>query len=592
MNDYIYLWVDQYRFIDEINGENKYLFNNFGISLSSKYKVHIENEAASPLAIHIDDSESKILYEPAEEGYFYSKCISDLKVIVGKNGAGKSSIIELLKDIIAGNIHDGNLRFCLVFIDESNSLKYFAKNVDIQSIVYNNLTIDPRRASVKSLSNKVIFYTATFNDEWHLNQPDGEHKNIINLGTKFLLKQDVETYNNNPRRYANSNLFSTHAILESKRQINFVSNSINEDNFINDDNPLKDIFCFPDKIIFNFSNGLIKNGLHELTSLIDVKRPEERTRLERKWQIIFYRAQEIHLKIQFSLLIAIFLKYKDFNLKNSKYRINIDDFYLGISIRGTAYNELLDLICKKLKLYLDNQYSIHLEEKLYRLLIPHQRITSEGTYFEFSINREKDEITELLDTLERVGSPTLLLEYRWNRPMSSGESCYLRLFSRLYDAILDLKKFEAITSLHVPILIDEVDLYLHPEWQRTWFYRFIKGIELMQSKTGIELKLQLIMTTHSPFMLTDFISDNIARISRNGLYNKSEQNITDNYMVGNIYNILKDGFFLEGTMGLFIENKLKDILRHPNQLSEKDKFAINHIGDALIKSLVLRKVGR
>ena len=31
MNNYVYLWVDKYRFIDTINGEDEYLFTKFGI---------------------------------------------------------------------------------------------------------------------------------------------------------------------------------------------------------------------------------------------------------------------------------------------------------------------------------------------------------------------------------------------------------------------------------------------------------------------------------------------------------------------------------------------------------------------------------
>lgn len=577
MNDYIYLWVDQYRFIDEIDGECKYLFNNFGISLSSKYKVHVENEAAPPLEIHIDDSASKILYEPDEEGCFYSECLTDLKVIVGQNGAGKSSIIELLKDIIAGNIQYDNLRFCLVFIDESNSLKYFAKNVDIQSIVYNNTPIDPHAALVRNLSNRVIFYTATFNDEWHLEHPDGGHQYISDIGTKFLLQQDVENYNNNADLYASTDRFYTHAILDSKRQINFVGN------FFSEGNLLKDIFRFPDKIIFNFSRGLIKNGLHSLLSIFDLEK-QDHVQFENKWFKFYDRINDLNLKIRFTLLIAIFLKYKDHPANNSDQEI---------SLELPANEENLNLICEELKQYIAIPYPESTERKLYSLLSSHQKNTFEDTYYEFFVNQEKDAIIDLLDTIESVGSHTLLLEYRWNRPMSSGESCYLRFFSRLYDEILSLKRYGDITTqLHAPILIDEVDLYLHPEWQRAWFSRFIKGIELMQLKTGIELKLQLIMTTHSPFMLTDLISDNIARIYRKDLYNRSVLNMTDNYMVGNIYDILKEGFFLEGTMGLFIENKLKEILHRSGSLSEKDKFVIDHIGDALIRSLVLRKVSR
>lgn len=578
MNNYVYLWVDKYRFIDTINGEDEYLFTNFGISLSSKYQVVLENNANGSLSFDVKDSESKILHGSASENSFYSDCISDLKIIVGKNGAGKSSIVDFLRDVISGNMDGENIRFCLLYIDESNSLRYLKKNVTIESIVYNDIEVDLENAFVDRLSKRVIFYTATFNDEWHLSYPEGFTENVSNLGTRFLLQQDVENYNNNPEFYAIRDYFKCHSIMDSKRQINFVGN------FIEEEELSRDFFEFPNKVIFWFSNGLIKNGLHSLMELFDLT-GEDCKKNERKWFDFYKSINNLKLKIRFALIMAHFLKYKNNPLVN-------EETAIGIDLVPNEKN--LDVICSQIKDYVNFLYREEFEEVFYLLLRNHQKIHLGDLYFEFEVAQEKNLIKSLLQALEDYGSLTLIMEYRWNRPMSSGESCYLRLFSRLYDEILELKKFDKIedNKIHAPILIDEVDLYLHPDWQCKWFYRFIKGLEIMQAKTGVELKLQLIMTTHSPFMLADFISDNIVRIARDHghTFNKSERSDSDNFMVGNIYDILKDGFFLDGTMGLFIEKKLKKILAHPSTLSNQDKFVIDHIGDALIRSLILNKV--
>ncbi len=578
MNDYVYLWVDKYRFIDTINGKDEYVFTNFGISLTSKYQVTYENNANGSLSFDVKDSESKKLHGSASEASFYSDCISDLKVIVGKNGAGKSSIVDFLRDLISGNMWDESIRFCLLYIDESNLLRCLKKNVTIESIVYNDIQVDLENAFVDGLSKRVLFYTATFNDEWSLSYPEGFAENISNLGTRFLLQQDVENYNNNPELYANRDRFTCHTIMDSKRQINFVGNFIGENDF------LSDIFNLPNKVVFRFSNGLIKNGLHSLMDLFDLTE-ENQKKYEKIWFDFYKSIDNLKLKIRFALIMAHFLKYKNNPSVN-------DQMAIGIELIPNEEN--LDIICSQIRDYVNFLYQESFEDVFYVLLSNHQKIHLEDTYFEFEVTQEKELIKSLLKALEDYASLTLVMEFQWNRSMSSGESCYLRLFSRLYDEILELKKFNKITDkIYAPILIDEVDLYLHPDWQCKWFYRFIKGLEIMQEKTGVELKLQLIMTTHSPFMLTDFISDNIARIAREygHTINRSESSDSDNFMVGNIYDILKDGFFLDGTMGLFIEKKLKKILAHPTILSEQDKFVIDHIGDALIRSLILNKVG-
>jgi hypothetical protein len=58
--------------------------------------------------------------------------------------------------------------------------------------------------------------------------------------------------------------------MDSKRQINFIGNFIGENDF------LSDIFYLPNKVVFRFSSGLIKNGLHSLMDLFDLTKENKK----------------------------------------------------------------------------------------------------------------------------------------------------------------------------------------------------------------------------------------------------------------------------------------------------------------------------
>ena len=66
-------------------------------------------------------------------------------------------------------------------------------------------------------------------------------------------------------------------------------------------------------------------------------------------------------------------------------------------------------------------------------------------------------------------------------------------------------------------------------------------------------------------------------------------------MAGNIFNILKEGFDLGGSIGIFIEKKLQNLVAkidqidNWNDLNHEEKYLLNNLGDPILKALLIQR---
>lgn len=180
-----------------------------------------------------------------------------------------------------------------------------------------------------------------------------------------------------------------------------------------------------------------------------------------------------------------------------------------------------------------------------------------------------------------------------NLGMSSGERALLNFMSRL-EYINDFSGDNKIFRLNEDILLlfDEVDLYIHPEWQRRFLDELIKEI----NKTFSGKNVQIILTSHSPIILSDLPRENIILLekmdaSKNILVLKSDHQTFG----ANIYTLFKDAFFIKDGLGIgvfakrYIDALIKDLQKlSGNSNHKKLKERINLIGDPLIKNKLLQ----
>lgn len=142
--------------------------------------------------------------------------------------------------------------------------------------------------------------------------------------------------------------------------------------------------------------------------------------------------------------------------------------------------------------------------------------------------------------------------------LSSGERQYLFTFSALLYHVFNIK-MTPVSRPHyrlVNLVLDEVEICFHPEYQRTLVYRLIEL--LRQFRLNYRFSINIILTTHSPFILSDIPKSNVLYLE-NG---KSVGNtISKDTFGANVNDILHQSFFLKkGFMGEFARDKIQSVI--------------------------------
>jgi len=174
--------------------------------------------------------------------------------------------------------------------------------------------------------------------------------------------------------------------------------------------------------------------------------------------------------------------------------------------------------------------------------------------------------------------------------LSAGEYQFLYLFSQIHSGIHEEETL---------LLIDEGESFLHPNWQKKYLSYIVQFIK----DNFPNRKIHIILTSHSPFLLSDIPKQNIIFLDR---YKKDEE---ENQKEGNckvvdglsqtfganIHTLLSDSFFMkDGLMGEFAKGKINEIIDFFNAKNEvyKDKQdkllkTINTIGEPFLKEKLL-----
>ncbi|EHQ04022.1 hypothetical protein [Gillisia limnaea] len=126
------------------------------------------------------------------------------------------------------------------------------------------------------------------------------------------------------------------------------------------------------------------------------------------------------------------------------------------------------------------------------------------------------------------------------------------------------KKKGVVTYNSINLILDEIELYYHPNFQKDIIFDLLSFIE--KAKYEFIDNINILFLTHSPFILSDIPHQNILKVKEG----KSEPYLKHKKTFGaNIYSLLDDSFFMDNTMGKFAEEKMKWALKILDPKAEK-----------------------
>lgn len=185
---------------------------------------------------------------------------------------------------------------------------------------------------------------------------------------------------------------------------------------------------------------------------------------------------------------------------------------------------------------------------------------------------------------ERVNNTAIPIEQ-----MSAGERQYLYTFSTYIYHVLNLLSIQEshrVRYRNINLILDEVEICFHPEFQRRFVYELLGYIKRLFMNRNASFNI--LIATHSPFILSDIPQSNILYLEDGKMVMPED---IKNPFAANICDILYQSFFLkQGFVGEFARKKIKRIIERllPGGHFHDDSEAEYHllmelIGDPFLK---------
>lgn len=491
---------------------------------------------------------------------FWLNNIKLISAIVGENGIGKTSILNLFKGLDCKYIYEDIENNEVVIKDDC---KYF----------------------------EVIYYSAFLN----INQKNSENDNFRDLSKYSIMTDDtgyeemnitelLQLHNSeNLKRWISFiELKNVHSLLKeialpSFSQINFHINSIS---------------ITEHQTSYNFRPFFRR--LHEMVREETAKREQnEFERLElTKSKIMSGTNASYKIRLEQEILNRVIdktqnilegsgNKYLDEGHLLNNYTVESEEFTSQKDSRSAFYwfldNSYIILNKTSKRILFPKKQTIDLIEVLLSSL-PEAEIIENWSEW----NVDFKNALKILDVYEKY-----LLSFKENfvfdrKPLlgikpfinlSSGEKGLYDLFSvlndlnnrfknKIYTDFGHFNKREKV-SKNLLLLLDEGDLGFHPEWKK----KYLNSIQQIIPFIFQDKNIQIIITTHDPLTLSDFPKGNIVYLKKDKEVTIVQPSDGISSFGANVTDLLKNSFFIkDGLIGDFAKNKIENIIIELNKL--------------------------
>lgn len=623
-----------------------------GFNLSSRYRVDF---ACSDEKDSVFFGIPFLKIEKNRDGmpHIFNSDIVDVKGVVGENGAGKTTLLEYLafegpnlpygywdpeyRDILIYEILDEGRPLIKIVVGSSWDMELMKK---YSSIDCGHEFVTASENSFDDIEDfngtDFIFFSNVFD-----NRTQFATNGLKLISTNYLVRQDQQTYANTKSPVNPLDAFKS---MESKRQIEFVLDfkSVGDANFP---------FDLPKYLLINF-NGLARSSL--IRALASEKFEEKLQFLKEPIEKWLEASRDLSKKSPINYGVFLQREYCDYLIDNmivDYSDVMFDAFPLIENYKVEVVNKMTELFSQNdseiilstiIAFVKEQEHLVNGDPQNIKTLPNGTKIQptlGDSTISEYLrrfddfymalfdgakdiFNFQRQHMVRRLDSID----PNLYELYRqtlfittyldFSFPdLSSGQTAFITLFSRFYS--LNSYKAPLFNTIEehkktLVIFIDEGDLYFHPKWQSEFLYHLDTFLPLIFPGK----RIQLIISSHSPFIASDLPVDNLLFL-KNKVLNLTESvrhaeagskrimdkdttevaNVPIDTFAANIHELLSHSYFMKGAhIGAIAKRtlfKLIDQLDHKiveSPFSHVEILAIIHnVGESWMKSRLREK---
>lgn len=564
--------------------------------------------------------EDKINVDEIKSLSLYGQKIN-IHAIVGKNGTGKSTLVELLFAVINTIAKYKNINKDIVDVDMGLKVELYFETDIIYKMVVDNKNIelfkyekkddtfylDIETIDLSDFELKNLFYTIAVNYSQHsLNSLYmGEWLNsLFHKNDAYQTPIVIEPF----RKNGNIDVNKQTELLSQR----LLANILRFEDDINNKESFKQITEYYKARVLKFS--INENKFKYVYKNKDEKEVlfEELINLENILLPILYQKFEIN-DIEFEL--------KDYAKKYILKKV------ISIALTYEHYKKFFiqkHKIIKKPSRYINKLYKdqSHITYKLKQAInfMKYEELR-------YSTNKNNDYIVtsvcNIIQNIRMNNSDNTI--HRYLPPsfykvdvildngielssLSSGEKQKIHsinsILYQLNNIASVMENSNLIKYRNVNIILDEIELYFHPELQR----QYVSELHNAISKTDFDeiSNINICFVTHSPFILSDIPDSKILFLNKDSLnINAKTFSAKGSKTFGaNIHELLVNGFFIDNSMGKFAQEKINEIIKFYGKVinstndsfeelkkeysARKDKFyfILEHIGEDYISGVV------